>query len=573
MAVSIIPSSHVLSQGDTLTFFTSIATSVEFYPHENTTRDTDVQALAFSAFMEAGQLGSSSLFDRHSKAWADFYNSGIEVVPSSDSPLMVEKAMDLAAHINSSIYFLYSSLREDWFPGVSPGGAATQNYQGAVFMDMDFWMQPPLYFLQPKFCQSLLEYRYLSLNTSLGIASVFGYNGSMFAWTAAYLGRPFGCCDGKGGYENCLEQHVTGDIGFSVWQFYQSQRNMTWLRTRGWPLIKGIAEFYMSRVEPKPSLSYDGKYSINGVLPIDEWCVDSGCGCEQPGVDNDAQMNGVGIASLVAASKIANILGLASDLTKLWEKVGTNLVLSMNTTASGESHHNQFDSKKCPGGWGGSHYSPSHTVCPEDVLMLSYPLGDFLNISSNITRADAQLFVPITCKENAGMTTPIHAIVWLSLGETVRAQAELNRSLHAACYGPFHVRNEIDKHADIVGGHYDNSHFLTGDGGFLQAILNGYGGLRIVEKGLKLLHPYLPEGVGMLHFRKLSWRTLTLTFKFDAANMSILSESEEPFCLVDSKGLGALVKSNITLDLHLFSFPGMILRPTEFPSCGKSMDV
>lgn len=89
------------------------------------------------------------------------------------------------------------------------------------------------------------------------------------------------------------------------------------------------------------------------------------------------------------------------------------------------------------------HYSTSHTVCPEDVLLLTYPLGDLLNTTAAVSRADADLFIPITCRENAGMTTPIHTVVWLGLGEWALAQAEFNRSMHAACYGPFNVRNEV----------------------------------------------------------------------------------------------------------------------------------
>jgi hypothetical protein len=41
------------------------------------------------------------------------------------------------------------------------------------------------------------QYRYRSLPVGRRIAATFGYdafNGSMAAWTAAYLGNAFGCC-------------------------------------------------------------------------------------------------------------------------------------------------------------------------------------------------------------------------------------------------------------------------------------------------------------------------------------------------------------------------------------------
>ena len=56
---------------------------------------------------------------------------------------------------------------------------------------------------------------------------------------------------------------------------------------------------------------------------------------------------------------------------------------------------------------------------------------------------DAEAFIPTTCQENAGMTAPIHAIVWLMLNETLKAEGEFNRSLQACAYGEFHVRNEV----------------------------------------------------------------------------------------------------------------------------------
>lgn len=46
---------------------------------------------------------------------------------------------------------------------------------------------------------------------------------------------------------------------------------------------------------------------------------------------------------------------------------------------------------------------------------------------------------------------------------------ERERECVCGCPGPFNVRNEVDAHPDIIGGHFNNTKFLTGDGGFLQA--------------------------------------------------------------------------------------------------------
>ena len=460
IALDIVPASVALSPAaPTARFLSAFAASLDFEGGEGGA--AAVAALAASEYAAAAAQPAAALWAEHAAAWAALNSAGIDVAPASADPGDVARAADVAAHATASQYFLFSSLRDDAVAGISPGGLATENYQGAVFMDADWWMEPPLYFLAPPLAAAILQYRFLTIPVmkELAVRCGFGgFGGAMAAWTAAYLGNPFGCCDAKGGYEDCLEHHVTGDISFSAWQYYSATGDVQWLRAVGWPLLSATADYHLSRVTPPPpaaaELVGDTPFHVLNVLPIDEWSVGSGCGSENPGVADDAQMNGVVKASLLLAAAAARVLGNETARSALWDAVGRNTVLLYNAS---HAHHDQFTSPTCPDGWGGGHYSPAHTVCPSDVEHLTYPLGDVLNISAADARADAELFFPLTCRENAGMTTPMHTIVWLQLGERARAQAEFNRSMHAACYGPFLVRNEVDKHADIPGGHFDNT--------------------------------------------------------------------------------------------------------------------
>jgi trehalose/maltose hydrolase-like predicted phosphorylase len=395
-----------------------------------------------------------------------------------------------------------------------------------------------------------------------------GFGGAMAAWTSAYAGNPFGCCSGSGGFEDCLEHHVSGDIAFSAWQYFSATGDIPWLERVGMELLGGIADFHLARVSPAPpSSAYlvgNTSFHVERVLPIDEWSVGSGCGSEAPGVNDDAQMNGVVKASLLLAAAAARVLGKVSERSLLWDAVGRSVVILYNTT---HGHHDQFTSPACPGGWGGTHYTSSaHTVCPTDVEHLTYPLGDVLNISAADSRADAELFFGLTCRENAGMTTPIHTIVWLALGEPALAAAEFNRSMHAAAYGAFNVRNEVDKHVDVPGGHFDNTHFLTGDGGFLQALINGYGGLRITLEGLRLLQPTLPESVGTLALRGIVWRgcryTINVTLDEEVLSAHSCAEAGARFCVIDANGgrKDVFVGGPETpLSRASFAYPGLLV--------------
>jgi hypothetical protein len=77
------------------------------------------------------------------------------------------------------------------------------------------------------------------------------------------------------------------------------------------------------------------------------------------------------------------------------------------------------------------------------------------------------------------MTNAIDLIAWLELDEAARA-AELLANVTLHMHPPFQVWTESvpeDQHQSLVDeGCY---HFLTGGGSFIQAIVNGYGGVRL----------------------------------------------------------------------------------------------
>eukprot|EP01084_Bolivina_argentea_P106703 190888_1 len=536
--------------------------------------DDNINNSAMNEYLNARSLiKNNSLIIQHENEWDILHESGIDIWPfpnntQNDDAIIglnglgmnFNTANSIAGHVNSSLYYLYSSIRSDWNHGASPGGIGTGMYRGAVFFDMDWYINPAFFLLNHNISHSLLEYRFISINASLNIAKQFGYNGSMYAWTAAYKGKPFGCCSGKGGYEDCLEQHITPDIAITTWNYYLVTRNRTWLKYRGWPLLSNIANWILSRVT-----KYNTVYNINDVLPVDEWCVGANCGCETPGVNNDAQTNAVCKLALKYAVLASKILNITNSNINLYETVYENIAILFNNTFN---HHTQFNSNLCPNGYGGDNYTPRHTVCPEDVLYLSYPLNgiDELNITKNITNNDYNYFVPITCQENAGMTTPIHTIVQLLLmsdnivTNTNVMENEFNRSMYAAAYGPYNIRNEVDKHSNIVGGHFDNTHFLTGNGGFIQQFVFGFSGIKIVQNGLKFEKSYLPNNIGQLRLRKLNWITFYMNVEIQPLNVKIEIinyEKGDNICFLDSNNNSIpLINNAFKFSVINFSYPG-----------------
>ena len=105
-------------------------------------------------------------------------------------------------------------------------------------------------------------------------------------------------------------------------------------------------------------------------------------------------------------------------------------------------------------------------------------------------------------------------------------------------------------------------HFLTGDGGFLQALLNGYGGLRVTFEGLKMLRPTLPESVGELRLRRIAWRGGHLTVAVGPTAQTVALLDGPPLCLTDASGGNshplAPGGAAAQLDIATFAYPALL---------------
>ena len=135
----------------------------------------------------------------------------------------------------------------------------------------------------------------------------------------------------------------------------------------------------------------------------------------------------------------------------------------------------------------------------------------------------------------------MHAISWLKTDppNTTGAEFALNRSLYAACYGDFNVRNEVDVHQTTVGAHYNNTHFLTGDGGYIQILVYGFGGLMLAKQsGIQMNQPILPKGTTSLAIKSFQYLGSEVDFEFDGVHM-IWNASGPGLCLFKPpRGMG-----------------------------------
>lgn len=97
------------------------------------------------------------------------------------------------------------------------------------------------------------------------------------------------------------------------------------------------------------------------------------------------------------------------------------------------------------------------------------------------------------------MTWAMHVINYLDINDTTKATETLDRSYSVYIRKPFNVWSEVT--IEHVGA----GNFITGAGGFLQTIINGYGGVRLVGDKLTITHGRVPPKTTQLLFNGITY--------------------------------------------------------------------
>ena len=389
---------------------------------------------------------TARLKKRHTEAWDKLWQSDI----------VVDGDANVQRDVHFALYHLYSFAREGTAYSLSPMGLSGLGYNGHVFWDTELWMYPPLLLLHPEIAKSLLEYRFQRLEAAKNNAFSHGYEGAMFPWESDDEGQeatPVWALTGP------FQHHITGDVGWAFWKYYQVTKDKTWLRERGWPVLKEVADFWASRAER----GSDGKYHIINVVCADEYAEN---------VDDNAFTNGVAREVLGYAAEAAREMGIAAN--PKWAEVAAGLViLKLDNGVTRE--HATYNGEM---------------IKQADVTLLAYPLKQTTDPAQ--IRKDVDYYEAKMDPNGPAMGFANLCLLHARLGNTDKAYGLFSKSYLPNKVPPFGVL------AETAGG--TNPYFATGAGGFLQTLLYGFGGLDITNKGIGQLKTKLPS----------QWKSLTL---------------------------------------------------------------
>lgn len=481
---------------------------------EDGNSNPDREAKAASRRLRASDL--PALLEKHARAWERRWATSDVVIEGDPA---AQEAMRFA------LYHLIAAANPRDERVSIPARALTGDaYMGHVFWDTDIFLLPFYTFTWPEAARALLMYRYHTLPAARDKAVQFGCQGALYAWQSAETGKevtPTFDISGEGhvipirtGME---EHHVSADIAYAVWQYWQATRDVGFLLEAGAEIVLETARFWASRA----TLEEDGRYHIRGVIGPDEY---------HEGVDDNAYTNfmarwnlecGREVAQLLQArwprrwAELREQLNISLDDLGFWHEVAAQLAIDGDpATGILEQFAGFFQLEPVDL----EDYKPrlaaidvllgrertqrSQVIKQADIVMLLALHWD--RFAPEVREANFR-FYEERCDHGSSLSPAMHALVAARLGDVALAERY------------FQETAAIDLH-DAMGNAAGGVH-IAALGGLWQVAAFGFGGMIMEPRGLAF-DPHLPEGWTAMRF-PIRWRRRLIHVSIDRDPLTI----------------------------------------------------
>ena len=383
-------------------------------------------------------------------------------------------------------------------------------YRGHAFWDTEIFMLPVFTYTAPHIARNLLDYRALTLPAAREKARQAGYEGAWFAWESAATGdevTPTWVPDFHDKkklarvWTGDLAIHISADVAYAAWQFWRATGDDDWFSAYGAELILDTAKFFASRAEWQAER---GCYAYSDVIGPDEY---------HDHVNNNAYTNRLAQWNLQTAfavlewlrqnrpekaDELTCLLDLGEERLSKWRDVAGKICLRIEPNGLME----QFDGYFKLNDVNLANYEPRTRSMHEifgieaanhyqilkqpDVLMMQYLLRD--EYSDQVIRANYDYYNPRTDHTYGSSLGPsVQAIIACLMDDPEQAYEHFIRAARADL-------------RDVRGNAGDGIHAASA-GGTWQAVVFGFGGLRIYSDGRWETHPHLPQNWQSLTFR------------------------------------------------------------------------
>jgi alpha,alpha-trehalose phosphorylase len=270
--------------------------------------DPRAAVLAHSQALDGNRF--EELFAAHAAKWADFWSKADIRVAGRPS---IEQALRFGS------YHLRLPAGDDARVSISARTLSGRAYEGHVFWDTEIFMLPFYLHTEPARARNLLLYRHHTLDGAHRHARDLGYRGACFAWESTVTGddvTPTRILLKSTDKEipiftGSQQVHVTADIAYAVWRYWEATRDETFLAGPGADLLFETARFWASRVTRG-----ERHYHIRGVVGPDEY---------HHAVNDNAYTNWMARFNLDRAAWLAQHSGINKAETEEWAGLAQSL--------------------------------------------------------------------------------------------------------------------------------------------------------------------------------------------------------------------------------------------------------
>jgi trehalose/maltose hydrolase-like predicted phosphorylase len=263
-----------------------------------------------------------------------------------------------------------------------------------------------------------------------------------------------------------------------------------------------------------------------------------------PNVNNSAYVNAVAALSIQTAIEVSNELGLPVPAN--WSAIAAGIRIHVDAATAVIP---EYDG-----------YVLGTRVKQADTIMLGYPLSTWVHsfgdslpelaLNQTVQTATLDYYANYTSPGGPAMTWGLFAIGYLDRHQPAVALANFRRG-YANAQPPFFVWTETPSGGCV--------NFITGAGGFLQSVLNGYGGIRLMGDTLLISPPPLPVNTTTLTLRGINYRGWRIEVRSTPTVFTVaaLSASADAKQLMVSRGNAPPVH------VHVGGLPLSATRPEK----------
>ena len=479
----------------------------------------------------AQHLGWRGVLAEHEAAWASRWRcSDVEV----EGDATAQRALRFAVyHLNSA------ANPADERVSIGARGLTGDNYHGHVFWDTEIFLLPFYILTWPEAARALLMYRFHTLDAARAKSDRMGWRGALYAWESTDTGAETTPEQIIGPDRQIIhilcgeeEQHISADVAYAVWQYWQATGDEGFLRDAGAEILLETGRFWASRAQSEA----DGYCHIRDVIGPDEY---------HEHVDDNAFTNvmarwnirrAIDVAALSRErwpafwTSLSSRLGLDDTELSQWQNVADRIATGLDPkTALLEQFVGFFALEKINLAdyvgrsvpmdvvLGRERTQRSQVIKQADVVALLGLLPE--EFVGDAGRANFDYYEP-RCGHGSSLSPAMHGLVAARLGYSEMALQYFRRTA---------AIDLTDTHVAIDGG----VHIAALGGVWLTAVF-GFAGLSLRSDGVAI-DPQLPANWGSLAF-SLQWRGKRLKIRIDQAKKCLEAtlEAGAPMTLVVS---------------------------------------